>query len=840
MSTASVSLDLPVTGMTCANCANTIERALKKAPGVASASVNYANERAQIAFDPAQVKPADLIERVRKVGYDVPLAHAELPLLGMTCANCANAIERALKKLPGVGSITVNYASERASVDYVPGAIGIADFVAAVRKAGYDVPSANGATATDSSDAEAAAREADIADRRRRMRIGLLFAIPAFVLSMSRDLGLLGLLFGPDFAPMDAEMMAMGHTMPFAQTVLNWVLLALTVPVMLYTARPYFEHGFKALRNSAANMDVLIALGSGVAFAYSIATLLGAFNGHVYFETAAMIVALISIGKYIEARAKGRTSAAIKRLIGLAPKTARVLKSGVETELPIERINIGDVILVKPGERIAADGIVIDGRSAVDESMLTGESVPRDKKPGDAVIGATVNKEGLLKIEASRIGKDTALANIIRLVEQAQGSKAPIQALADKISAWFVPAVLAIAALTFLGWLTLGSASFETALINAISVLVIACPCALGLATPTAIMVGMGKGAENGILFKSSAALEKAKTINTVVLDKTGTITRGEPEVTDVEAIATEMPVDDWFALAATAERGSEHPLARAIVRAAEARGIAAAQPQKFTAVPGKGLTAYVADRQVSVGNLALLQQQGVAVDAAALARLSALQDQGKTAMLVAIDGALAGLIAMSDMIKPGSAEAIAALRQRGARVIMLTGDNARSARAIAAQARVDDVIADVLPADKSAKIAELRDAGRVVAMVGDGINDAPALARADVGMAIGTGADVAIEAADVTLISGDLRKAPQAIALSGATVRTIRQNLFWAFVYNIVLIPTAILGIFHAYGPILAAAAMALSSLFVVGNSLRLRAWGRTTDGRRPTAVKA
>jgi Cu+-exporting ATPase len=823
MTTAPTTLDLPVTGMTCANCANAIERALKKAPGVASASVNYANERAHVSFDPAQVKPAELIERVRKAGYDVPLAHTELPLLGMTCANCANTIERTLKKLPGVGSASVNYASERASVDYVPGAIGIADLVAAVRNAGYDVPAASGSNATDASDAEAAAREADIADRRKRMRVGLLFAIPAFVLSMSRDLGLLSLLFGPDFAPMSAEMMAMGHANSFAQTAINWALLALTVPVMFYTARPYFEHGFKALRNGAANMDVLVALGSGVAFAYSIATLLGAFNGHVYFETAAMIVALISIGKYIEARAKGRTSAAIKRLIGLAPKTARVLsKDGAEHETPIDRINIGDVILVRPGERIATDGVVVDGRSAVDESMLTGESVPRDKKPGDAVIGATVNKEGLLKIEASRIGSETALANIIRLVEQAQGSKAPIQALADTISAWFVPAVLAIAALTFAGWLTIGRASFETALINAIAVLVIACPCALGLATPTAIMVGMGKGAEIGILFKSSAALEKASAIDTVVLDKTGTVTKGEPEVTDIEGLPAANA--QWFALAATAERGSEHPLARAIVRAAEARGVGLAQPHRLTAIPGKGLTAYVDGKQVSVGNAALMRQQGVPLDDAALAQLGRFQDQGKTAMLVAIDGALHGMIAMSDTLKPGSIDAIETLRRHGARAVMLTGDNARSARAIAEQARVDEVIADVLPADKSARIAELQKSGRVVAMVGDGINDAPALAQADVGMAIGTGADVAIEAADVTLIAGDLRKAPQAIALSRMTVRSIRQNLFWAFVYNIVLIPTAILGIFQAYGPILAAAAMALSSLFVVGNSLRLR----------------
>jgi Cu+-exporting ATPase len=862
-------LDLPVTGMTCANCANTIERTLKKTPGVTNAAVNFANERAQVAFDPAQVKPGELIERVRKAGYDVTLAHADLPLLGMTCANCANTIERTLRKLPGIANAAVNLASERASVDYVPGAVGISDMVAAIRKAGYDVPVSGQASGVKGQeDVEQAARAADIQDRKRRMIVGLAFAIPAFIISMARDLGLLGRLFGPDFAPMSPEMMAMGHALPAAQVVLNWALMALSLPVMIYTAQPFFVHGYKAIRNGAANMDVLVALGSGVAFAYSVLVLLGVFSGHVYFETAAVIVALISVGKYIEAKAKGRTSEAIKRLMNLAPKTARVLRyktSGVsgavlnsgqraetpevyEVEIPADQINIGDVIVVKPGERIAADGIVIEGRSAVDESMITGESLPRDKKPGDAVIGATVNKEGLLKFEASKVGKDTALANIIRLVKQAQGSKAPIQALADRVSAIFVPAVLVIAALTFLGWLVIGRAPLETALINAIAVLVIACPCALGLATPTAIMVGMGKGAENGILFKNSAALEKAAEINTVVLDKTGTVTQGKPQVTDIldlrlrdapvgpifdlhdasqslDSIQTpKSEIENWFALAASAEKGSEHPLAQAIVQAAETKRVPILPLQKFVAVPGKGLTAYVDGKQVAVGNLALMQQQGVAINGDIAQTLTALQDAGKTAMLVAINNEPAGVIAMSDTIKDGSAEAIEALKQRGVRVVMLTGDNARSARAIAEQARVSEVIADVLPGDKSAKVAALQTQGEVVAMVGDGINDAPALAQADVGMAIGTGTDVAMEAADVTLISGDIRKVPQVIALSQLTVRGIKQNLFWAFIYNVILIPTAILGIFHQYGPILAAAAMAFSSLFVVGNSLRLR----------------
>lgn len=842
--------------MTCANCANAIERTLKKTAGVAQASVNYASERATISFDATQSKPADVVNNalaaVRKAGYDVTMAHTELPLLGMTCANCASAIERTLRKQPGIASVNVNYASERASIDYVPGAIGIADMVAAVRKAGYDVPqaSAQSASASDE-DAEQAAREADIADRKKRMTLGLAFALPAMLLSMSNDFGLLIPAVTALLERVGAWWLLVGwlhitdHGGHEFHRYFGWLILALTLPVMLYTAKPYFVHGYKALRNGAANMDVLVALGSGVSFVYSLVVLFGWLSGHVYFETAGMIVALISIGKYIEARAKGRTSAAIKSLMALRPKTARKLLRGAngewqESEVAIDQIQIGDVILVKPGERIATDGIVTEGRSAVDESMITGESLPRDKKPGDAVIGATVNKEGALKFEANKIGKDTALANIVRLVAQAQGSKAPIQALADKVSAVFVPAVLVIAALTFVGWLLIGRVPLETALINAIAVLVIACPCALGLATPTAIMVGMGKGAENGILFKNSTALERAAEIKTVVLDKTGTITKGELTVTDI--VAFEFSASDLLQWVASAEKASEHPLAQAIVREAEAKGASLLPTQRFLALPGMGITAYVDGKLLSIGNAKLMHQHGVAIMIEAQTRVEALQAQGKTAMFIGVNNALAGVIALSDTIKAGSAEGVAQLRGAGVRVVMLTGDNAVSAQAIAQQAGVDGVVADVLPAEKAREIEaeklkmknpiphspfsifNFKSPPSAVAMVGDGINDAPALAQADVGIAIGTGTDVAIEAADVTLISGDLRNVSKAIRLSTLTVQGIRQNLFWAFFYNIILIPVAIAGVFAQYGPILAAGAMAFSSLFVVGNSLRLR----------------
>jgi Cu+-exporting ATPase len=840
-------IELPVTGMTCVNCANTIERTLKKTAGVGSAAVNFASERAQVQYDPAQVSPAQMVERVRQAGYNVTVAHAEIPLLGMTCANCANTIERTLKKLPGMTGVNVNFASEHASVDYVPGAVSIADMVSSIRKAGYDVPTANTSSAqVGGVDVEQAARDAEIAMRRRRVIVGMLFAIPAFILSMSRDFGLLG---------MEATMHATA-----AHTLINWALFALALPVQAYVGYPYYVHGYKSLRNGAANMDVLVALGSSVAFLYSVLVLLGIFSGHVYFETAAVILALISIGKYLEAKAKGRTSEAIKRLVNLRPKTARVVRDGQDIDLPVELINVGDVVIAHPGERIAVDGVVTEGRSAVDESMLTGESLPLDKKPGDPVIGGTVNNEGLLSYETARVGKDTALAQIIRLVEQAQGSKAPIQALADKVAAVFVPAVLVTALVTFVGWMIISGGAFEQSMINAVAVLVIACPCALGLATPTAIMVGMGKGAENGILFKNSAALERASAVTVAVLDKTGTITQGKPQVTDIfdfrlPIADTRLPVGELMGsagqplvdltqnpkpevpnlqsatsnllqLVASAEKGSEHPLGQAIVQAAEAQGLKPMPLQDFLAVPGKGITAYVDGHQVSVGNDKLMQLHGIDVSGMS-ERAEALRAQGKTLMLVGVDNQPAGLIALADTLKEGSRQGIDALRKQGARVVMLTGDNARSAQAIALQAGLtgsDEVIADVLPGEKSAKVTQLQGQHEVVAMVGDGVNDAPALAQADVGIAIGTGADVAIEAADVTVINGDLRSVAKSIALSRQTVRGIRQNLFWAFFYNVILIPVAALGLFAQYGPILAAGAMAFSSLFVVSNSLRLR----------------
>ena len=860
-------IELSITGMTCASCASAIERVLKRTPGVQDAEVNLARERAIVTLDPSQVSSSRLIERVRLAGYDVPLAHAELPIVGMTCANCASAIERIVSKLPGVASVGINLASERASVAYLPGAVSIADMIAAIRKAGYDVPAQSPAIGARSSlEAERAARQAEIADRRRRMLAGLTFALPAFVLSMSRDFGLLAAAFGPNFAPMTGPMA--GHTMP-EQIAINWMLFALALPVQLYTGWPYYVHGYKALRNGAPNMDVLVALGSSVAFVYSALVLLGLADGHVYFETSAVILALISVGKYLEARAKGRTGAAIERLISLTPKTARVVRPAAdiaheaqacqEHEVPIEDIAIGDVILTRPGERIAADGIVIAGHSAVDESMLTGESVPRDKKPGDTVTAGTVNKEGVLRYEAVRVGSDTALAGIIRLVEQAQGSKAPIQTLADRISAVFVPAVLVIAALTFAGWLTL-TGDFQRAMINAVAVLVIACPCTLGLATPTAIMVGMGKGAEHGILFKNSAALEQAAQIRTVAFDKTGTITQGRPTVAEVVSFADQAPAarEQVLALTASAERNSEHPLARAVVEAAEARKIQLAAADRFQALPGRGVAALLTSGQegspahhlVAVGNHKLMQMQGVTVDAQAQETIGRLQTNGQTVMLVAVDGRLIGAIGLKDAPRPESAAGIAELKRRGIRTVMLTGDHAQVAQAVAHEVGVDEVIAEVLPGDKAAKVAALRAEGfgrqtnprcparlptfnllqpldsqsSSVAMVGDGINDAPALAEADVGIAIGTGTDVAIEAADVALMRADLRGVAQAIDLSRLTVRGIRQNLFWAFFYNVLLVPAAALGVFQQYGPILAAGAMAFSSLFVIGNSLRLR----------------
>jgi Cu+-exporting ATPase len=811
---------LSITGMHCANCAFTVERSLKKAAGVADAAVNFATEQASVSFDPASVNPVDLVKRVEDAGYGVVTAKVELPITGMTCANCATTIERTLnKKVNGVVQANVNLATERASVEYVPGVTTVADMIRAIEDAGYGVVQSAESTSEPTEDVEAKAREAEIADQTRKFWVGVAFALPLFLFSMARDLGFLGMW---SHAPW-----------------VDWLFLALATPVQFYTGWDYYVGSYHALRNRTANMDVLVALGSSVAYAFSIIVLIFRPEGqHVYFETSAVIITLIKLGKMLEARAKGRTGEAIRRLMGLRPKTARVVRDGAETDVPIEQVHVGDVVVVRPGERIPVDGIVVDGRSAVDESMLTGEPLPVDKSPGDELVGATINKQGLLKFEATRVGAETALAQIIRLVQEAQGSKAPIQRLADQVAGVFVPAVLIIALATFLAWWIVGG-DFTASMIRLVAVLVIACPCALGLATPTAIMVGTGKGAELGILFKNSAALEMAHRLRVIVLDKTGTLTEGEPRVTDVitgdsQAPKTGQRVLHW---AASAERGSEHPLGQAIIASAEAQEIDISEPQDFEAVAGRGIRAQVDGHTVLVGKPAWVEQEGISFDALA-DTIEHLQNEAKTAIVVAVDGQVSGILGIADTLKEGSSEAVSHMRRMGLKTVMLTGDNRRTAEAIAAQTGIEQAIAEVLPAEKAKRVKVLQgtnEQSTLVAMVGDGINDAPALAQADVGIALGTGTDVAMETADVTLIRGDLRVVPQALTLSRATMRTIKQNLFWAFFYNVILIPIAagilaplpwdwIPDILRQLHPVLAAFAMAFSSITVVGNSLLLR----------------
>lgn len=803
-----------ITGMSCTTCAATIEKGLAETPGVEQAKVNFASEKAYIEYDPSEVGLAKIKNTISQLGYRVATKKSIFQVGGMTCASCVARVEQALSSVPGVISANVNLASEKATVDYIEGTE-IASLRRAVKEAGYELSS------------EAETLEDVTTAARREIRTIRNRVILAAVLGLS--------------------IMALGWGSTF--TGKPYLLWALATPVQFWAGLRFYRGAWGALRHRTADMNTLIAVGTSAAYFYSMVAVLlpglfaaGGLEPHLYFDTSAMIITLILLGRFLEARARGQTSEAIKKLIGLQPKTALVIRDGEEREIPVEEVQVGDLILVRPGERVSVDGIIRQGYSSIDESMITGESIPVEKKVGDEVIGASINKTGSFQFEATKVGKDTTLAQIIRLVEEAQGSKAPIQRLADVIAGYFVPIVIGIAIVTFIIWYFVGPApAFTFALLNFVAVLIIACPCALGLATPTAIMVGTGKGAENGVLIRSAEALERSYKISTVLLDKTGTLTRGEPRVTDIIAIPSSSK-EDVLRLAASAEHGSEHPLGEAIVNAASERKLELSPALDFNAVPGHGVEASVEGKKLLLGNLKLISDRGLSLNGLE-EEANRLWAEGKTVMFLGLDSKVVGIIAVADTLKPDAKEALEEIHKTGIEVVMLTGDNQRTAEAIAQEVGIDRVLAEVLPKHKAQEVKKLQDEGKVVAMVGDGINDAPALAQADVGIAIGTGTDVAMETGDITLIRGDLGGIVTAISLSKRTMRTIKQNLFWAFAYNTALIPVAagvlylafghtgvpsglhfILGDYGFLNPILAAAAMAASSITVVLNSLRLR----------------
>ncbi|MGI6150008.1 MAG: copper-translocating P-type ATPase [Firmicutes bacterium] len=805
---------LAVKGMTCAACASAVEKSVCKVAGVAHANVNLAAEKLHVEYDDT-VDLEAIKAAVERAGYEVaeeaPAAQRiTIPISGMTCAACAAAVERAVGRLPGVREVSVNLAAEQAQVVYDPAEVRLSAVKDAIVKAGYEPLEAQ----SEQVDEHQERRLAEIRALWKRFLFSALFTAPLFYISMGHMLGL----------PIPSFISPQLNPLAFAV-----IQLFLTVPVIAAGYR-FYTVGFGNLLRRQPNMDSLIAIGTGAAFVYGLYAVLQIMQGNhafaheLYFETAGVIITLILLGRYLEAVAKGRTSEAIKKLMGLAPKTATVVTSGQEQVIPIEEVAVGDIILVRPGERIPVDGVVVGGHTSVDESMLTGESIPLEKQVGSEVVGASINQNGTITFRATRVGKDTVLAQIIKLVEDAQGSKAPIAKLADIVAGYFVPIVMGIAVLAGLAWFISGqSAVFSLTIF--ISVLVIACPCALGLATPTAIMVGTGKGAEHGILIKSGTALETAHQVQVVVLDKTGTITEGRPEVTDVIA-AEGMNRSYLLQLAASAEKGSEHPLGAAIVRQAEADGLEFLPLEEFQAVPGQGIVGRISGQAILLGNKKLMDEHGIAITLEAESHK--LAEDGKTPMYAALNGKLVGIIAVADVIKPTSRQAINLLHRMGVEVAMITGDNKRTANAIARQVGVDRVLAEVLPEDKAREVQKLQAEGKRVAMVGDGINDAPALAQADVGIAIGSGTDVAMESADIVLMRSDLLDVPAAIELSRATIRNIKQNLFWAFAYNTAGIPLAA-GVLHIFGgpllnPMFAAAAMAFSSVSVVSNALRLR----------------